>query len=132
MKAVSASISRGLQPGSFLKCIDNTGADLLQVITVKGHKGVKRRRCSCGVADVIVAAVKKGDPKMRHEVVEAVIARQALEYRRRNGMRIKFEDNAAVLINERGEPRGTRLKGPIAKETVERFSAIGKIASMVV
>ena len=58
--------------------------------------------------------------------------RQKKEYRRPNGMRIKFEDNAAVLINEKGEPRGTRIKGPIAKEVVERFSVIGKIATIVI
>ncbi|MEM5819670.1 MAG: uL14 family ribosomal protein, partial [Candidatus Aenigmatarchaeota archaeon] len=73
-----------------------------------------------------------GDTKIKHEVVLAVVVRQKKEYRRANGMRIKFEDNAVVLVNERGEPRGTRIKGPIAKEVVERFSAIGKIASMVV
>jgi len=132
MKAISASITKGMQPGTFVKCIDNTGADLLQIIAVKGYKGVKRRRAKCGVGDVIVAAVKKGVPKMRHEVVEAVIVRQVKEYRRRNGLRICFEDNAAVLINERCEPRGTRLKGPIAKEAVERFSTVGKIASTIV
>ncbi|MEM5814640.1 MAG: 50S ribosomal protein L14 [Candidatus Aenigmatarchaeota archaeon] len=131
MKPVSANITKTMQPGTYLKCIDNTGADLLQVITVKNYKGVKRRRAFCGIGDVIVAAVKKGTPKMRHEVVEAVVVRQTKEYKRPNGLRVCFEDNAAVLINERGEPRGTRLKGPIAKETVERFSAIGKIASMI-
>ena len=129
---MSANITTTMQPGSFLKCIDNTGADLVQVIAVKNYKGVKRRRAFCGIGSVIVVAVKKGTPKMRHEVVEAVIVRQVKEYRRPNGLRICFEDNAVVLINERGEPRGTRLKGPIAKEAVERFSAVGKIASMVV
>jgi large subunit ribosomal protein L14 len=132
MKAITASITRGLESGSFIKCADNSGADLLQMIVLKGYHGVKRRRASAGIGDVIVAAVKKGDVKMRHEVVEAVIVRVRKEFKRRNGMRIKFEDNAAVLVNERGEPRGTRLKGPIAKEVVERFSAVGKIASMVV
>lgn len=132
MKAISASMTKCLESGSFLKCIDNSGADRLQIIMVKGYKGVKRRRGKCGVGDVVVAAVKKGTPKMRHEVVEAVVVRQKKEYRRKNGMRISFEDNAAVLINERGEPRGTRLKGPIAKEAVERFSTIGKIATIVV
>jgi large subunit ribosomal protein L14 len=129
---MSANITKTMQPESYLKCIDNTGADLLQVISVKNYKGVKRRRAKCGIGDVIVVTVKKGTPKMRHEVVEAVIVRQRKEYRRPNGLRICFEDNAAVLINERGEPRGTRLKGPIAKEAVERFSAIGKIASIIV
>lgn len=132
MKPISASITKTMQSGSYLKCVDNSGADLLQVITVKNYKGVKRRRAFCGIGDVIVAAVKKGTPKMRHEVVEALVVRQRKEYRRPNGLRVCFEDNAAVLINERGEPRGTRLKGPIAKEAVERFSAVGKVASMIV
>ncbi len=132
MKAMSSKISKGLQSGSFVKCIDNTGADLLQIIVVKNYKGVKHRRGNAGVGNVVVAAVKKGDSKIKHEVVEAVIVRQRKEFRRRNGMRIKFEDNAAVLVNERGDPRGTRLKGPIAKEAVERFSTIGKIAAIIV
>jgi large subunit ribosomal protein L14 len=131
MKPVTSRISRGLEVGSFIKCADNTGAQMLQIIAVKGYKGVKSRRGSCGVAGVVVCAVKKGNPKMKHEVVQAVIVRQIREYRRSTGMRVKFEDNAAVLINEKQEPRGTRIKGPIAKEVVERFSAVGKIASMV-
>lgn len=131
MKAVSASVTRALEVGSYLKCVDNTGADKLQIIAVKGYKGVQKRRGRAGVGDVVVATVKKGVPKMKHEVVLAVIVRQRKEYRRANGIRVKFEDNAAVLVNEKGEPRGTRIKGPIAKEVVERFSAIGKIASMV-
>ncbi len=132
MKPITTSVSKGLQVGSFLNCIDNTGADLLQIIAVKVYKGVKRRRPHCGVADLVVCTVKKGDEKMRHEIVQAVIVRQKKEYRRRTGMRIKFEDNAAVLVNERGEARGTRLKGPVAKEAVERFGTIGKIATIVV
>jgi large subunit ribosomal protein L14 len=131
MKPVSARITKGLQVGSFIKCADNTGATLLQIIAVKGYKGVKSRTPGCGVGNWIVCSVKEGDPKMKHEVVHAVIVRQNKEYRRRNGMRVKFEDNAAVLINEKGEPRGTKIKGPIAKEVVERFSMIGKIATMV-
>ena len=104
---------------------------MLKVIAVKGYKGVKRRRGSCGVASWIICSVKKGTPKLKKEVVNAVVVRQKKEYRRKNGMRVKFEDNAAVLVNEKGDPRGSRIKGPIAKEVVERFSTIGKIASMV-
>ncbi len=132
MKAISSTITRGVQTGSFVRCIDNSGADELQVIAVKGFKGVSRRRAGAGVGGLVVCAVKKGDPKIRHEVVQAVIVRQRKEFRRSSGIRVKFEDNAAVLINERGEPRGTRIKGPIAKEVVERFSAIGKIATVIV
>ena len=132
MKPISAKITKALQVGSFIKCADNTGATLLQIIAVKGYKGVKRRIPRCGVANWIVCSVKQGDPKLKKQVVQAVIIRQKKEYRRKNGIRIKFEDNAAVLINEKGEPRGSKIKGPIAKEVVERFSVIGKIATMVV
>ena len=131
MKRISASVSRGLEVGSYVKCIDNTGADILQIISVKGYKGVAGRRGKAGIGDVVIAAVKKGNPKMKHEIVSAVIVRQKKEYRRLSGVRVKFEDNAAVLVNEKGDPRGTRIKGPIAKEVVERFSTIGKIATTV-
>jgi len=131
MKPVSARITKGLQVGSFVKCADNSGAVLLQIIAVKGYKGVKSRIPGCGVGGWIICSVKEGESKIKHEVVNAVIVRQKKEYRRKNGMRVKFEDNAAVLINEKGEPRGTKIKGPIAKEVVERFSMIGKIATMV-
>jgi len=132
MKAVKAKITKGLPVGSYLLCADNTGAKQLQIISVKGYKGVYRRRGKAGVGDMIKCSVKQGDVKIRKQVVDAVIIRQRAEYRRPNGMRISFEDNAAVLVNEKGEPRGSQIKGPVAKEAVERFSGIGKIASIVV
>ncbi|NIM47288.1 MAG: 50S ribosomal protein L14 [Candidatus Aenigmarchaeota archaeon] len=131
MKPISAKVTKGLQVGSYIKCVDNSGATSLQIVAVKGYKGVKSRIPGCGVASWIICSVKEGEPKIKHEVVNAVIVRQKKEYRRKNGMRVKFEDNAAVLISEKGEPRGTKIKGPIAKEVVERFSMIGKIATMV-
>ncbi|MFH0928768.1 MAG: 50S ribosomal protein L14 [Candidatus Aenigmatarchaeota archaeon] len=131
MKPISARVTKGLQVGSYIDCTDNSGASQLQIISVKGYHGVKSRSPPCGVASWVMCAVKQGEPKLKHEVVFAVIVRQRKEYRRKNGMRVKFEDNAAVLINEKGEPRGTKIKGPIAKEVVERFSLVGKIASMV-
>lgn len=132
MKSISAKVTSGLQVGSKVRCVDNSGASEVQIIAVRGYKGVKRRHPKAGVADLVIATVKKGDPKIRHEIVRAVIVRQKKEYRRKNGMRISFEDNAVVLVNDKNDPRGTRIKGPIAKEVVERFSTIGKIASIVV
>lgn len=132
MKPISARVTKGLQVGSFIRCTDNSGATLLQIIAVKVYKGVKSRIPGCGVGSWIFCAVKEGDPKMKHEIVQAIIVRQNKEYRRKSGMRVKFEDNAAVLVNEKGEPRGTKIKGPIAKEVVERLSVIGKIATMVI
>ena len=80
-----------------------------------------------------MAAVKKGKPEMKKQVVLAVIVRQKKEFRRPNGMRVKFEDNAAVVVkDDAGNPKGTLLKGPIAKEACERWPGIAKLASIVV
>ncbi len=132
MKAIKARVTKALNVGSRLTCADNSGAKIIEIISVMGYKGVKRRQPASGVADMIKAAVKAGDVKMRHQVVNAVVIRQKAEYRRKDGLRVTFEDNAAVITDEKGEPKGTEIKGPVAKEAVERFSSLGKIASIVV
>lgn len=132
MKAVRASITKALNVGSRLTCADNTGAKIIEIISVIGYKGVRRRQPKAGIGDVIKCAVKEGDVKIRKQVVSAVIIRQRAEYRRLGGLRVSFEDNAAVLVDDKFEPKGTEIKGPVAKEAVERFSSIGKIASTVV
>jgi large subunit ribosomal protein L14 len=132
MKRVSSTISRPLVLESRLVCADNTGAKELQLIAVRGYKGRKRRLPRAGVGDVIVCTVKKGKEKMRHQIVNAVIVRQKKEYRRNDGTRVKFDDNAAIIVDAKTqEPQGTEIRTVIAKEVVERFSAIGKIASIV-
>lgn len=132
MKAIKASVTRALNVGSYLICADNSGGKLLQIISVKGYKGKRKRVPKAGVGDMIKVSVKQGDPKVRKQLFNAVIVRQKQEFRRLNGLRVSFEDNAAVITDEGGTPKGTEIKGSIAKEVVERFSAIGKIASMVV
>lgn len=132
MKPIKAKITRGIPVGALINCVDNTGAKKLKVISVFGYKGRRRRKPSAGIADMINCSVKEGTVKWRKQVVRAVIVRQKKEFRRPNGLRVQFEDNAAVLVTEKGEPVGSSIKGPIAKEVVERFLSIGKIASMVV
>jgi large subunit ribosomal protein L14 len=133
MKAISAHVTKAIHQGTVLNCIDNTGAKKLKVIAVIGYKGRWRRLPKAGVGDVVVCSVIAGKEKMRHEVVYAVIVRQKKEYRRLDGRRIKFRDNAAVIVNPKTyEPQGTEIRSVIAKEAVERFSTIGKIASIVV
>ena len=132
MKAVTANVTKGIQLKTRLVCADNSGAKELELIAVKTYKGKLRRLPKAGVGDVIVCSVKKGKEKLRHTVVYAVIVRQKKEYRRADGERIKFIDNAAVLVNPKTyEPQGTEIRSVIAKEVVERFSPIGKIASIV-
>lgn len=132
MKPIKASITRALPVGTKLICADNTGAKIVEIISVFGYKGVKRRMPRAGVADKIKVTVKQGDVKIRKQVVNAVIIRQKAEYRRKDGTHVSFEDNAVVIVDDKGDPKGTQIKGPVAKEAVERFSGIGKIANIVV
>jgi large subunit ribosomal protein L14 len=134
MKGLKANVTKGLQTGSRLKVADNSGAKVVQIIAVKHYRGTKKRHPTAGVGDVIICAVKVGTPEMRHQIVLCVIIRQKKEYRRKSGVRIKFEDNAAVVLKElkKGEPKGTVIKGPVAREAVERFTLLTKISSIVV
>ncbi|MBI2545171.1 MAG: 50S ribosomal protein L14 [Candidatus Aenigmarchaeota archaeon] len=132
MKPVKTSVAKGLLAGSHILCADNSGAKILRIISVVGYKGRRKRVPKCGIGDMVKVVVKEGDVKIRKQVLDAVIVRQRQESRRLDGWRISFEDNAAVLTDLAGTPKGTEVKGPIAKEVVERFSAIGKIASIVV
>ena len=132
MKGIKASVTRGLPVGANVPTCDNSGAKIIKITSVKGVKGVKGRISSAGVGDLVTASVISGKPDMRNKVVQAVIVRQKKEYRRCDGSRVKFEDNSAVVLkDDKGNPKGTIFKGPIAKEAVERWSAIGKVANIV-
>ena len=102
MKPTTSSVTKALPIGARLQCVDNTGAREIEIISVKGFKGVRRRLDVAGVGDMVVASVKKGTADMRREVVNAVVVRQKKEYRRADGLRVKFEDNAAVIITPEG------------------------------
>ena len=108
-----------IQQESILKIADNSGAKSALCIRVLG--GSRRRYASVG--DVIVATIKDAipnSPVKKGEVVQAVIVRTAKEVRRRDGTYIRFDDNAAVLITPQGEPRGTRIFGPVGRELREK------------
>ncbi len=133
MKAIKSKTTRALPVQAYVNTCDNSGAKVLKIISVKGHNTVKGRLPAAGVGDLVVASVKKGKLEMRKKVVQAVIVRQKKEYRRPDGLRIKFEDNAAVVLkDDKGNPKGTIFKGPIAKEVAERWPAVAKVANMVV
>lgn len=123
---------RVLPVGARILCTDNTGVKELQIVSVVGYKGSRRRMGKAGVGDQVVGAVKKGTPEFKKKLVRAVIVRQRKEYRRTDGIRVKFEDNSAVLINPDGSPRGTQIRGPIAREAAERWPKVAGIASIVV
>jgi large subunit ribosomal protein L14 len=133
MKAMNARITHALSHGSFIEPCDNSGAKLVRIVSFIGSKTVKGRKPSGGIGQLVLVAVRKGTPEMRKQVTYAVIVRQKKEYRRRNGDRIKFEDNAVVISkDEKGNPKGTIVKGPIPKEVCDRWPPIAKLASMIV
>ena len=108
-----------IQQESSLRIADNTGAKSALCIRVLG--GSKRRYAQVG--DVIVATVKQAIPNApvkKGEVVKAVVVRTKKEIRRRDGTYIRFDDNAAVLIEPNGDPRGTRIFGPVGRELREK------------
>ncbi len=124
--------SRALPIGARLVCADNTGAKEVQIISVIGLKGTRRRLVSAGVGDQVVVSVKKGTPELRKQILRAVVVRQRKAYRRPDGLRIKFEDNAVAIITPDGSPKGSEIRGPIAREAAERWPKLAGIATMVV
>lgn len=115
-----------IQQYSRFNVADNTGARQMMVI-----QPLKTRRDAAGVGDVVVAVVKEAIPSGQvktHEVVRAVIVRQRKPFKRDDGSTIRFDDNAAVLINTDGSPKGTRILGPVARELREK--GFGKIISL--
>lgn len=132
MQALKAKVTRALPTGARLDVIDNSGAKVVEIIAVIGYKGVRRRQPRAGVGDIVVASVKKGSVEMRKQKVHGIVVRQKKEFRRHDGTRIKFEDNAIVITSEDGEPKGSDIKGPIAKEAAERWSKLASMASIIV
>mgnify|MGYP001563547513 FL=1 len=133
MKAVTSRMTRALNHGTWVETCDNSGAKILKIMTVNRHKTVKGRVPQAAVADLVMCSVKSGKPDMRKQVVYAIIVRQKKAWRRKDGTRICFEDNAAVVVKDKdGNPKGTGIKGPIAKEVADRWPLLAKNASLIV
>ena len=132
MKGLAGRQTRGLPVGARLNCVDNTGAKIVEIISVVKYHGVHRRYPAAGVGDLIVVSVKKGTPEMRRQVVNAVIVRQKRPFLRADGTWVSFQDNAAVITTIKGETKGTDIKGPVAREAAERWARIAATASIIV
>ncbi len=121
-----------IQPQTILKVIDNSGAKVIRCFRVLG--GTKRRYAEIG--DIIVASVQIAEPRRevkKKAVVKAIIVRQKKAFRRKDGSYIRFNENAAVLINDKKEPLGNRIFGPVPREIKERgYSKIAGLAPELV
>ncbi|KAK0418424.1 hypothetical protein QR680_013547 [Steinernema hermaphroditum] len=124
-------ISLGLPVGAVINCADNTGAKNLFVIAVYGIRGRLNRLPSAGVGDMFVASVKKGKPELRKKVLQAVVIRQRKQFRRKDGTFIYFEDNAGVIVNNKGEMKGSAITGPVAKECADLWPRIASNAGSI-
>jgi large subunit ribosomal protein L14 len=132
LKGLPGARTRGLPKGARLDCADNTGAKVVEIISVINWHGHHRRYPKAAIGDLVVVSVKKGPPDLRRKVVHAIIVRQKAPIRRSDGLRVMFEDNAAVITTETGETKGSQIKGPVAKEAAERWPRIAAAASMIV
>lgn len=133
MKGVAGTTTHGLPVGARLDCVDNTGAKIVQIVTVPRKGGVHRRYPAAGVGDLVVVSVKKGTPEMRRQLLYVVVVRQRRPYRRADGLRVAFEDNACVVVNkDDGEVKGSIIKGPVAREAAERWARIAATATTIV
>ncbi|MBM3896579.1 MAG: 50S ribosomal protein L14 [Thaumarchaeota archaeon] len=125
-------VTRALPLGAQIRCADNTGAKIVEIVMVQKTKTRVSRMPAAAVGDFVNVVVKKGPAELRKQVYGAVIIRQKYPIRRLNGIRVSFEDNAVVLVTPEGEIKGTDIKGPVAAEASEKWPRIANLASMVV
>lgn len=132
MKAINAKPTRGLNIGSHVLASDNSGARIVKIVSVKLGKVTKKRQQYAKIADMIKISVRAGRPDMKGQVFDAIVIRQKMPYRRKTGERVCFEDNAVALLkDDKGNPKGTQIKGPVAREVQERWPSVSKIAQFV-
>ena len=132
MKAITASVTRALNIGSNVLAADNSGARIVRITGVKRGKSAKGRQQYAKVGDWVKVSVRAGKPEMIGEVFDAVVIRQRKPYRRLTGERICFADNAVALLkDDKGNPKGTQIKGVVAREVMERWAQVAKIAQGV-
>ena len=125
-------ITCGLPNGAILNCADNSGAKTMFIFAVKGVQGRLNRMPTSSIGDMFLCSVKKGKPELRKKTSPGVVIRQRRPYRRRNGDWVYFEDNAAVVVNLKGEMKGSTISGPVAKECAEIWPKISTSATTIV
>ncbi len=131
-KMAKPRTSAGLCNGSKVLITDNSGAKIAQIINVDHSKTRLRRLPKASVGDVCTVTIKKGRPELRGNILKCVIVRQKMIFRRKDGTRLCFEDNAGVLVSKEGDPRGTEIRGPIAREAAEQFPRLASISSLII
>eukprot|EP01017_Pseudomicrothorax_dubius_P001810 TRINITY_DN0_c661_g1_i2.p1 TRINITY_DN0_c661_g1~~TRINITY_DN0_c661_g1_i2.p1 ORF type:complete len:142 (+),score=47.46 TRINITY_DN0_c661_g1_i2:50-475(+) len=125
-------IALGLNVAALINCADNTGAKSIYMIAAFGIKGHLNRLPNASVGDMILVSVKKGKQDLRKKVLQAVVVRQRKAWRRKEGIFVYCEDNAGVIVNPKGELKGSAITGPVAKECADMWPKIGSTAGTVI
>merc|ERR1712222_101561 len=128
---IKVKISNCLPVAAVMNCADNTGAKNLYMIAVGGIGARLNRMPAGSVGDMFLASVKKGKPELRKKVLQAVIIRQRKAIRRREGHFLYFEDNAGVIVNPKGDMKGSGITGPVAKECSDLWPKIAGNAGSI-
>jgi large subunit ribosomal protein L14 len=132
MRAVTATPTRALNIGTNLIAADNSGARIVRITGVKHGKTKKSRQQYAKISDWVKVSVRSGKPEMKGKVYDAIVIRQKKPYKRKTGERVAFQDNAVALLkDEKGNPQGTQIKGPVSREIQERWPQVAKIAQFV-
>ena len=121
----------GLPNAAVINCTDNSGAKNLYIFAVKRVQARLNRLPAASVGDFIICTVKKGKPDLRKKVLNGVVVRQRKHWRRREGHYVYFQDNAGVIINAKGEMKGSAILGPIAKECADLWPKLATKAESV-
>jgi large subunit ribosomal protein L23e len=115
-----------------LLCVGSAGAKNLYIMAVAGIKGRLNKLPAASPGDMCICTVKNGKPDLRKKVMPGVLIRQRKPWRRKDGTFIYFEDNAGVIINPKGEMKGSAIAGPVAKECADMFPRIASAAGTIV
>lgn len=132
VKGCRFRVSVALPVGAVINCADNTGAKNIYIIATKGYHGRLNRLPAAALGDMVMCSIKKGKPELRRSVTNAVIIRQRKSWRRKDGTVIYFEDNAGVIVNPKGEMKGSGIAGPVAKESADLWPKISAHAPAIV
>eukprot|EP00515_Schizochytrium_aggregatum_P001023 CAMPEP_0202038032 /NCGR_PEP_ID=MMETSP0962-20130828/5299_1 /ASSEMBLY_ACC=CAM_ASM_000488 /TAXON_ID=4773 /ORGANISM="Schizochytrium aggregatum, Strain ATCC28209" /LENGTH=141 /DNA_ID=CAMNT_0048602177 /DNA_START=46 /DNA_END=471 /DNA_ORIENTATION=+ len=122
----------GLPVAALMNCADNTGAKNLFVVAVTNIRGRLNRLPAASVGDMVLCSVKKGKPELRKKMMPGIVVRQRKAWRRKDGTFIYFEDNAGVIVNPKGEMKGSAITGPVGKECADLWPRIASNASSIV
>ena len=132
MQGIKLKMALGLPVGALINCADNSGAKNLYIFAAKRIQAALNRLPAASVGDMVLCTVKTGKPELRKKVLYAVIVRQRKSWRRRDGYFIYFQDNAGVIVSNKGDMKGSTILGPIAKECADLWPKLAAAAESVV